>query len=258
MRFFGSVPASFFRRCWAAAFALGAAFVGLDDSCAEDPSLVVEARPLNAVMLGSSSFSQDFGLLIERELTSWGYQVTRRGIPGSGLARPDFYDLSNEVEALPIDGDTAAVVVYVGVNDAQALWLRPHERTDGASAWLPFASESWNAVYTRRVQDFLERMCQRGAQRVIVLLPVDVDRPDLQQRLLHIREVQVNAAAATSCAVAVQTAGDAGQFDLMGAPKRLPDGFHMTALGAQIIWQRIEPEVLQLLDTAPIINARLD
>lgn len=213
-------------------------------------------RPPTAVLIGSSSFSQDFGHLIERELTLRGYQVSRKGVPGAGLARPDFHDMALEAEALPIDAETAAVFVYIGVNDAQALWLRSDERSDPESAWLPFASEGWNILYTRRVRTFLERMCQRGAQRAIVLLPVDVDRPELQERLLHIRELQVQAVAATTCAVAVQTAGDAGQFELAGEPTRLPDGFHMTALGARALWERIEPEVLQLLDSEPTANAR--
>jgi lysophospholipase L1-like esterase len=48
--------------------------------------------------------------------------------------------------------------------------------------------------------------------------------------------------------VVVQTAGDAGNFEAAGVPKRLPDGFHMSERGAQIVWERIEPQVVQLLD----------
>jgi hypothetical protein len=249
-----SVHSSFVRWGLVSALALWAAVAASRTPSAGD-SAALERSPA-AVLIGSSSFSQDFGHLIERELTRRGYQVTRKGVPGAGLARPDFHDMVLEAEALPIDAETAAVFVYIGVNDAQALWLRSDERSDPESTWLPFASEGWNTVYTRRVRAFLERMCQRGAQRAIVLLPVDVDRPELQERLLHIRELQVQAAAATTCAVAVQTAGDAGQFELAGERKRLPDGFHMTALGARAIWERIEPEVLHLLYTEPTANAR--
>lgn len=82
-----------------------------------------------------------------------------------------------------------------------------------------------------------------------MLLPVDVNRPDLQQRLERIRELQTQAAAETRCAVTVRTAGDAGRFEVGGVPLRLPDGFHMSAPGAQIVWRRIEPQLLQLLET---------
>ena len=87
-----------------------------------------------------------------------------------------------------------------------------------------------------------------GARKAIVLLPVDVNRPDLQQRLQHIRELQVRVAAETSCAVVVQTAGDEGRFEVAGQPTRLPDGFHMSERGAQIVWDRIQAQVWRLLE----------
>jgi hypothetical protein len=200
------------------------------------------------VLVGSSSFNQSFGHLIERELGHWGYQVTRKGVSGAGLARPDFHDMSQELESLPIGTNTAAVFVYLGVNDAQAVWLYPHERGSDGLESLPFGAAEWNAVYARRTHDFLARICQRGARRAVVLLPVDVTEPDLQRRLDRIRDIQMQAAADTSCAVVVSTAGDAGHFDAGGTPKRLPDGFHMSSLGAQIVWDRIEPLVTRLLD----------
>jgi hypothetical protein len=206
----------------------------------------------DAVLVGSSSFTQPFGEILERELAQRGYQVTRKGVPGAGLARPDFQDMNQVLEALPIGGNTAAVFVYLGVNDAQSVWLYPHERGVFGAATLPFGSPEWDAAYARRTREFLARICQRGARRAIVLLPVDVNRADLQQRLVRIRELQAHAAAETSCAVAVQTAGDAGHFEAEGTPKRLPDGFHMSARGAQIVWERIEPRVAGLLQTAPL------
>jgi hypothetical protein len=205
-----------------------------------------DLRPSGAVLIGSSSFNQDFGRLIARELERMGYKVVRKGVSGAGLARPDFHDMPRELEAMPIDANTAAVFVYLGVNDAQAVWLHPEERE--GRTWLPFGSTAWSAVYSQRTHDFLERICQRGARRAVVVLPVDVKGAELQARLVRIRELQVQAAAATSCAVAVQTAGDAGQFEQAGVAKRFPDGFHMTALGAQLVWERIQPQVLSLLE----------
>lgn len=206
------------------------------------------ARGADAVLIGSSSFNQPFGHLIERELTLRGYQVTRKGVDGAGLARPDFHDMNQVLEALPVGPETAAVFVYLGVNDAQDVWLYPQEREPSGLASIPFGAAEWDAVYARRARAFLDRICQRGARRAVVLLPVDVNRPDLQRRLDRIRELQTRAAAETRCAVAVRTAGDEGRFQIDGVSMRLPDGFHMSARGAEIVWERIETQVLQLLE----------
>jgi hypothetical protein len=236
------------RCCIASLLALACCALPVE-SAAEGRPRSDDPSPRSAVLVGSSSFNQPFGEILQQQLERRGYQVTRKGVSGAGLARPDFHDMNQVLEALPIGASTAAVFVYLGVNDAQPVWLYPHERGVFGAATLPFGSPEWDAAYARRSREFLTRICQRGAQRAIVLLPVDVSRPDLQQRLVRIRELQARAAAETSCAVAVQTAGDAGHFEAEGVPTRLPDGFHMSARGAQIVWERIEPRVAGLLPT---------
>ena len=206
----------------------------------------------DAVLVGSSSFNQSFGRIIERELGRRGYEVVRKGVSGAGLARPDFRDMNQVLETLPIGPGTSAVFVYIGVNDAQAVWLYPHERGASGLAAVPFGGADWDAVYSRRTREFLDRICQRGARRAVVLLPVDVELPDMQRRLDRVRELQIRAAASTSCAVVVSTAGDAGHFEAGGAPKRMPDGYHMSARGAQIVWARIEPRVTELLGSGTV------
>jgi hypothetical protein len=232
---------------WALALAACGWLTAPSAASAESRARSGDVREADAVLVGSSSFNQSFGRLIARELERRGFQVARKGVSGAGLARPDFRDMNQVLESLPIGRSTAAVFVYIGVNDAQAVWLYPHERGASGLASVPFGAADWDTVYARRTREFLERICQRGARRAVVLLPVDVERPDMQRRLERVRELQVQAASSTSCAVAVATAGDAGQFDAGGTPKRLPDGFHMSARGAQIVWSRIEPAVVQLL-----------
>ena len=238
-------------RRWLAALCSCAWLAQPQPAAAETETVASELHKSDAILVGSSSFNQAFGRIIERELSRRGYQVTRRGVSGAGLARPDFQDMSQVLEALPIGKSTAAVFVYLGVNDAQAAWLYPHERAESGPESVPFGTEAWDSVYSGRARDFFERICQRGAQRAIVLLPVDVERFSLQHHLEHIRDLQARAAAQTSCAVVLRTSGDAGQFDDAGVPKRLPDGFHMSTRGAQIVWARIQPEVLRLLSLGP-------
>ncbi len=231
---------------WIAALSCCLSLALPKESAAESPA-GVELGKGDAVLIGSSSFNQSFGRLIAHELERMGYQVTRKGVSGAGLARPDYRDMNLVLESLPIGDTTAAVFVYLGVNDAQAVWLYPDERGTSGVASVPFGGPDWDAVYARRTREFLERICERGAQRAVVLLPVDVNRTGMQRRLERIRELQALAASQTSCAAAVQTAGDEGDFEVAGVSKRLPDGYHMSSRGARVVWQRIEPVVVRLL-----------
>lgn len=213
-------------------------------------ALIRSASPSEALVVGSSSMNQSLGHIITRELEQRGYRVTRKGVSAAGLARPDYRDMNEIVEDLPISDDTAAVFVYLGMNDAQALWLKPHERRAFGRQFLPWSDARWDALYTRRARDFFERICQRGAQRTIVLLPVDVQRDRLQRRLKRIRTLQSQAASSSSCAVAVSTAGDMGRFEVSGVPMRLRDGLHMSFPGASAVWRRIQHQALRLVGAA--------
>lgn len=204
----------------------------------------------DAIVLGSSSVNQVFGHLIARELEQRGYRVTRKGVSAAGLARPDYRDMNVIMDELPVTRDTAAVFLYLGMNDAQAMWLWPDEQRTYGREFLPWSDSRWQALYTQRAQQFFERICRRGAHRVIVLLPVDVERDRLQSRLSRIRELQTRAATASSCAVALATEGDAGSFEVDGVAKRTRDGFHLSAVGANAVWERIETQALALVGVA--------
>jgi hypothetical protein len=204
----------------------------------------------DALLVGSSSMNQSLGHLISRELSRRGYRVTRKGVSAAGLARPDYRDMTQIMEELPISEGTAAVFVYLGMNDAQALWLRPDERPAFGRTFLPWTDRRWQALYAQRAQELFERICERGAQRAIILLPVDVKRDRLQRRLARIRALQARAASSSSCGVALSTAGDLGRFDAAGPSLRLRDGLHMSERGARAVWGRIQAEALRLVASA--------
>jgi hypothetical protein len=206
-----------------------------------------ENRPA-ALIVGSSSIRQSFGRVLAQSLEHLGYRVTREGVTSAGFARPDFRDVNAITEALPISGNTAVVLVYLGLNDGQALWLPAPERRRMGRRWLAWSDARWSNVYEQRVRRYLTRICARGARRVLVLLPVDVARPRLQRRLNRIRKLQARAAAASSCGAALETAGDWGRFGAPGRERRRRDGFHMTEHGARVIWGRIRKRVLAALD----------
>lgn len=198
------------------------------------------AERAEAWVIGSSSVHQAFGRLISHELGKLGYRVQRKAVTSAGLARPDYRDMQRIVEALPIGEKTAAVIVYLGTNDAQALWLRPRERSRANLEFLPWRDARWSTVYRERVRQLMESICKKGAGRALMVLPVDVKWPRLQRRLHRIRALQMQAAQQTSCGVALPTAGDEARLTASRRSQiRHRDGFHMTAKGAKLVWDRI-------------------
>jgi hypothetical protein len=187
---------------------------------------------------------QAFGRILARALEQRGYRVTLEGVTSAGFARPDFRDVNAILDGVAIDRETALVLVYLGINDAQALWLTPHERKTGARPWLAWSDRRWSGIYERRVRRFIARICARGAGRVVLLLPVDVVGPRLQHRLQRVRTLQARAAAASRCGVAVATRGDRGRFHAGGVARRRKDGFHMTEHGARVVWARVRERAL--------------
>lgn len=202
-----------------------------------------------AVIVGSSSIHQAFGRVLERALVQRGYHVTRKGVTSAGFARPDFRDMNAITDALSISRKTAIVLVYLGLNDAQALRLSRQERQRVGQSWIPWSDPRWSRVYERRIVRYLERICSRGARRAVMLLPVDVAHPRLQRRLHRIRRLQARATAASSCGMAIDTAGDWNSFRAAGVARRRADGFHMTNHGARVIWKRIRAQTLSALQS---------
>lgn len=207
-----------------------------------------------AVLLGSSSMGQAFGRIIGRELERRGYRVRRKAVSAAGLARPDYRDMNGVLESLKIDEETRAVFLYLGMNDAQSLWLRPDEREPGERAFLPWGDKRWSSIYARRVHELVEQVCRRGARHAIVLLPVDVKPVDekrerLHERLDRVRRLQAIAASRTSCGVAFWTSGDEGRYDHGGQARRARDGFHMSTIGAKLVWGRVRAKALGVIES---------
>lgn len=206
----------------------------------EDAASAAPPDRRTAVVFGSSSVKASLGRAIAADLERWGLEVTRRGIVSAGLARPDFCDLREVLNSTPIDEDTAAVFVYVGMNDGQAIWLRPGEREDSGERWLAWQDPRWPDVYMRRARNLFRSICQRGARRAIVMLPVAVEEGSLERKMRRIRQLQQRAARDASCATAVSALGDREAFARDARRLRLRDGFHLSPLGAELVWRRVQ------------------
>lgn len=199
------------------------------------------------VLIGSSSMNDAFGILMADSLEKSGYKVERKGYPAAGLSRPDFRDMMKVLPEIPVNKSTDAVLVYIGGNDAQALYLRENERPPKSDGWIRWEDDRWDEVYTKRVQDFVEGLCKKGAKKVIVLPPVDVEGDKMHKKLERVRQAQIKGANATSCGAAVPTAGDRGKFTVDGERMRAKDGIHMSPAGAARVWKRVEPKIKELI-----------
>lgn len=199
------------------------------------------------LLVGSSSVNDAFGDIVVEKLEREGYAVARHGYPSAGLSRPDFRNMHATLAQMPIGPSTSAVVLYLGGNDAQPLWLEPSERGRDGEAWVKWGEARWSEIYEKRVRHLIDATCTRGAQRVIVLPPVDVVGKRMQSKLERVRTLQEHAAASSKCGRAVRTTGDAA--DLQTEAKRLrgPEGVHMTHVGAARVWGRVGARLLSLI-----------
>lgn len=203
------------------------------------------------VLFGSSSMIGIFGHVIAKDFEQLGFDVTRRGLVSAGLARPDFHDVPQSLGKVSLGPRSTSVLLYIGVNDAKALWLRPEERTArDNSPWLSWSDERWESIYAARMVNLINAQCERGAKHTFVLSPADVKRERLQVRLERIRTVQQRAARASKCGCYIPTTGDNGRFEINGRSLRSRDGVHMSRIGALTVWERIRTRVLAVLGSS--------
>ena len=203
------------------------------------------------LMFGSSSVRGSFGRVVAEELGRRGISVVRRGFPAAGLARPDFRDLREMLGAMPLERTVRSVMLYIGGNDAQGIWLRPEERRGDrpADSWIWWNDDRWMSAYQGRAISLIQSLCARGMHHVIVLSPADVRSQRLQTRLERVRHALRRATEATECGRFVSTTGDVRHLEtaeLAGEPLRTPDGVHMTMAGAQRVWNRVRDTVLAI------------
>lgn len=214
---------------------------------------VAQAEAPEVIVLGSSSVNGALGRLIEAKLEERGYNAKRQGKSSTGFSRPDFYDWPKEVKSMPHVKGAKAIVVYMGVNDGQSIWLHKDERPSrgGKDEWVYFRdTEEWEEKYAERVKTFVQQLCDMGPKRVVVVTPMDVVNKKLQGRLSRIRSIQKRATESTSCGLAVAAEGDDADIRAGGARRsaiRIKDGSHATQDGAMRVWKRIESKLVGAL-----------
>ncbi len=222
----------------------------------------VRRQPRNKiVVMGSSSVRGMMGRVFVNNLVRHGFVARRVGKSASGLSRLDYHDWIGQLDNLPIDKHTLAVIVYVGVNDPQGIWLRPNERNPPGNKWRHWNHSEWRSIYRGRVTELVNELCMRGVPDVIMLTPADVRWRSLQERLVRIRRMQIQGVRDSACGHAMSSSGDSlflFEQDERIRPRRLKDGYHMTQYGAQVVFDRIKPRLLRLLRRRQHVGSPLD
>ncbi len=242
--------------------AIGQAGAGLKAEVSERRGKKVRKQFRNEiVVMGSSSVRGMMGRVFMGNLVDSGFVARRVGKSASGLARLDYHDWIAELRNLPINKRTLAVMVYVGVNDPQGIWLRPDERNPPGNKWRHWNHSQWRDIYRGRVVELINALCMAGVPDVIMLTPADVRWRSLQARLVRIRRLQIQGARDSACGHAISSSGDSlflFEDDERIRPRRLKDGYHMTNYGAQVVFDRIRPRLMRLLRRRQKVGSPLD
>jgi len=202
-----------------------------------------EARASSVLILGDSNIRGALGIVLERDLEAMGHDVTRYGVPSSGLARPDFFDWALTARGLAEMVSPDLVLVMFGANDTQR--LKHPER--GTIHWREEAA--WRVAYTERWQT-LATALQGPDRTVVVLGPTNRRSARHVAALQRVRDVQREVAASLAGVVWLDlfphTTDGSGEhlhkgFDVFGKRVRLrmSDGRHLTRRGGIEVARRL-------------------
>ena len=170
---------------------------------------------------------------------------------GTGLARPDHFSWTDELDALV--GKNAPTVVFaaIGLNDEQDLVLP--DRTK-----LKLGSDAWLAQYKKNVADFYEHAGKGGAPVIIMGLPNlrDASAEKHAELVNGIYEgvAEDEHAVAVTYVTPWRMTNDDGSFASFGknlngqtVQIRAPDGLHFTQAGYDVLAKYLEPSVSKVL-----------
>lgn len=175
---------------------------------------------------------------------------------GTGLARPDHFDWTGELDALVSKSAPTLVFASIGLNDAQDLVMPDKTK-------FRLGTEGWLAQYKRNVADFYEHAGKGGAPVVIMGLPNLRDdgaekHAELVNGIYHDVAASERGVSVTYIAPWRMT-NDDGTFASFGknlngqtVQIRAPDGLHFTQAGYDVLAKYLEPTVTQVLAAARV------
>jgi hypothetical protein len=209
------------------------------------------------LILGDSNIFESFGKELEADFTVAGFEVTRRGKPTSGMARPDFYDWITMGAELRERYRPDVVLIMFGGNDGQR--LEPYPGSGGMR--IKWKHEiAWRDEYTRRVRT-LARVLGGGGARVFILSPTNRRSRKAVERMQRVIECQREAVEDLFFANWVDTwkpsSDEDGRYLKKGLDPearhqtwravryRRGDGIHLTKAGAMHLRRKVAPILRQ-------------
>ena len=161
---------------------------------------------------------------------------------GTGLARPEVFDWQTEYPAMRQQARPEFVIVAMGANDTQGF-------VDGGVVY-PFGSAGWQAVYQRRVADYLAMLESDGATVVWLGLP-PMRSEEYDAHVALINKIDAEVVSASPHAIWFSTAGlvgdaegkfrDFGEVDGKLVKLRQGDGIHLSDEGAVLVVEKLLP-----------------
>ena len=189
-----------------------------------------------SVLVAGDSISFDVGAGLTGQLAGTGLRVINRGKPSSGLSVPAFYDWPAHLAQFMASDKPDVLVVLLGANDAQGLYVGGH-----AAA---FATPAWCVEYQKRVASVLN-VARAVHVPVLWLGPPQMRDPLYDSRVAFIGTLIAKVIAADPNAMWVSTRNALttapGHFELSAPVNgvleqiRTADGIHPTRVGQNLL-----------------------
>jgi hypothetical protein len=185
------------------------------------------------VLVVGDSLGIDLGWQLEDHLGA-AAATTLDAVGDTGLANVSYYDWPTHLGAELASLHPSVVVVFVGANDDQGLYVGPTP--------VPPGSAVWDAAYAQRVHQMLIEATAAEARVVWVGMP-PMAAPGLNTFVAHIDGIFEHQVARARGALYVNSAAvlgtPTGGYQASGGPRgevlRTPDGVHLTSARASLL-----------------------
>jgi len=195
-------------------------------------------HPRVVALVGDSMMAVGLSDVLLRETAgNQNLRVVKAFKSGTGLARPDVFNWTEEYPAMIGNETPDAIIVAIGANDGQGF-------VENGKA-LAFGSDAWVKAYQQRTADFLALLTQNGARVVWVGLP-PMKSGSYNERAAEINRIAYSVVSQNPLAtwwnpqpyIGDQTGGFR---ELLTAPDgkttriRAADGIHLSDEGAALL-----------------------
>ncbi|MCC6620761.1 MAG: DUF459 domain-containing protein [Deltaproteobacteria bacterium] len=118
-------------------------------------------REPNVYGIGGSTMGSLLGPMLKTVYEEHGIGFRRWGKASTGLARPDFHDWPGEAPGIMEKHDPDIVIVSLGTNDYQPIWVSKSE-------WIMQDDPAWQTAYGDRVDELLEALTKDDDERLVI------------------------------------------------------------------------------------------